>query len=472
MNKQSNSSGLPRNQQSIRNFTAPRANASNNTSTEVAKRKRADNLLHKEGNPTSKLKLTSNPPKSSQSRAKADDDVNRKLDSNGDKLDEVLRAIHGFNNRVDSIEERVMINSENICDAGQRLNYLEQRLLNPQMEINGLDASDVPNHLLREEVIKFIIECGISINPEHVIESYKFNRTIKGQQSTIIIVTFMHEAIKRRVITEKIRNDKRNGNRQVFFSDVLTKTNRQILMQARQLKKSQRIFSAWTISGEVFIKTHENSEKFKVTSIEQLSSLNQSDDRGINSDESEYEMITHTRPSSSNADAISNQATSHSTSFNFNKSAEVTNKKLSSQEQSSAQIFNYRPSVLLRPSSIGNNTKKLLIPKPSALRISNNPPVTTNNSSNAANNSTIPANNSATPANNSSIFVKNSSNPANNSSVPANNSTTGVNNVSNMPTTPLMGCDSPLIPSQATVHLHEDLLLNFTNATGQEENDM
>lgn len=396
-------------------------------------------------------------------------DNTRKLDSNGNKLDELLRGFASLNSRFEDIETRVSINSENIFDAGQRLNYLEQKALNSQMEINGLDATNVPYQVLKSEVIKFITDLGISVNPEHIVEVNKFFRTIGGNQQTIIIVTFMHEAIMRRVLMDKIKIDKQKGNCQVFFSDVLTRTNRQIFMAARQLKKQNQIFSAWTASGEIYIRTHEQSNKIKISSIEQLNEYNGNEQY---SDESEYESIVYKRNPSHPQAHCSNQMTppaiSSTKPFMFTpKTAQDPRNK--NQGTTSAQVFNYpatNKAQCLRPSILGNR-----INPPNNISANNSSKNVTANNLSSINSTANNLSSINTTANNLS-FINNTANNSSSKTTAASNSETrqsysqqkdpvNPSNTHQPQDSSLMLYDTPTLTASDGDHASNQMLLQF-----------
>lgn len=446
------------NQRSITNYVTPKQNIP----VTVVKRKRSDNVIHRQGNPHPSIRAAANGV--TQSRAgpsKQIDDVvadnNKKLESNGSKLDALLQAFNNFNGRVDDVEARVNLNTENIADAGQRLNVLEQKSLNNQMEISGIDASNVQYSGLRIEVINFITSLGIDINPEHIVDVYKFNRSVRGSPRSIIIVTFIHETIKRRVITEKIKLDRANGNCQVYFSEVLTRTNRQILMAARQLRKQRLIFSTWTVSGEVFIKTHEGSEKIRIYNTEQLDDFKPQAD--YNSDESTYETVIQNRHS--------NPKTAHhqpplATQKNTATYPLTFSPKISHEPRK--KNFQRETSGIAQESLNGASTSSTTRPATQATP-SSSPVKTTANTklknTTANNNSTnLSANNpSISTANNPSINTANnqSINTANNQT-PAHsvNQQAQINNFSS--SNSLMLYDTPVTQTQGAELDDEDLL--------------
>lgn len=453
-----------------------------NGATEALKRRRADTVIHKQGNPHPSLrgtnvnnaqlkKKTSAPAKNVNNLDDVVVDNNRKLDSNGMKLDEVLRGIATFNNRFEEIESRVNVNSDNISDAGLRLNYLEQKTLNCQMEISGIDATNVPSHALKNEVTKFIIDMGITVNSEHIVDAYKINRTIRGNQQTIIIVTFIHEAIKRSVIRNKIRIDKQNGNCHVYFSDVLTRTNRQILMEARQLKKRCQIFGAWTFSGEIFIKAHEQSKRIKISTLEQLYDYSGIAEQANNdSDESEYESVVQTRKPTPLQAQISNHvvppALFHGQAKPNSLAPKMTqDPKNNSMQGTYAQSLNYPANTPLLNDLTANNSSK----------------------NNTANNllNVLTANNSLSTkntANNSSSII----NTANNLSSVNN---TGKNSITQTPTGPpgqrahssntyqpanssLMLYDTPTVIAPVDDPMTDQMLVDLVGDNGAQDLDI
>lgn len=465
---QSTRGGSTTNQRSITTYTTPKQSNIPIAAAEVVKRKRTDITIHKQGNPHPTIRAAANEATQPQagSSMKINDvvaDNNRKLDANGTKLDALLRGFDNFKSRVDEVEARVNLNSNNIADAGQRLNLLEQKSLNNQMEISGIDASKVPYSALRVEVTKFITSLGITLNPEHVVDVSKFNRTMRGAPRTIVIVTFIHEAIKRRVITEKIKLDRANGNCQVYFSEVLTKINRQIFMEARHLKKQKIIFSVWTASGEVFIKTHEGSERTRILSVEQLSELKQQEE--YNSDESTYESVIQNRHVNPRNSQIPNTMATPKNNdvqpFVFSPKLTYEPRKMNFQRETSVQAFNYSNSnaqgSLTQPSTSSSalahtsSSDKITANNPTLLTANNSSKITANNPSNiTANNSSHITANNPTPTNN----VNQQAHPGHINKSPSMNS--------------LMQCDTPLIPTQVTGNDGHDFLLDLTGAANSE----
>jgi hypothetical protein len=94
-------------------------------------------------------------------------------------------------------------------------------------------------------------------------------RNVKGESIPILIIVFIHEAVKDRVMRQKIIADK--GKKvTIYFNNVLSSLNRQIYAEARKLVREKKIFRTWTVGGDVFIAREEGDYKQKITSVDHL----------------------------------------------------------------------------------------------------------------------------------------------------------------------------------------------------------
>jgi hypothetical protein len=247
------------------------------------KRRRVDHKLHtnKYQQPYSRQPQHNNDHPQYQKRRD-----NGSVAENGRKLDIILDQIASFQTNLSKLESRV---DDDFNKHELRINALEQKSLNAQMEITGLDSNDVPANKMRDAVIVFFNELNIKIDERDLYDVYKITRRSKDILLSVIIVKFSSEYVKRRIIKEKIESDKKIGTPSVYFSDVLTKYNRKVLMEARQLKKKGIIVNAWSMHGEIFISPHHDANKIKIMSLSHLHDLCENLNVDV-SEESEYEM--------------------------------------------------------------------------------------------------------------------------------------------------------------------------------------
>lgn len=190
------------------------------------------------------------------------------------KLDRILSIVEKNDKRVDEVESQLMRHEENFSDVDHRLNEIERARCNMKMEITGLNfPRDTPRHLIKPVVCEFLHKSNIAFNELEIVDTYAFRRRIRNDEQTCIIVTFLHEAIKNRIITDKIRHDKNNQVVNVFFSHVLTKAQRHLLLNARRAVREKKLIKAWSMSGNVFVVKNPEEGKILLLSYSHLIDL-------------------------------------------------------------------------------------------------------------------------------------------------------------------------------------------------------
>lgn len=347
-NKRSQSQG--NNQPTIRQYmNAPQVASS--SSYDSMKRKRTDDKIHRQGNAVPRLRT----PTIHNSSVPYNDSSQQQLNAtfeNGRKLDYLLDGFKDFNQRFLNVETRVTANEGNLADVDRRINMLEQKSLNSRMEISGLNHPSFNPSTMKTGVFQYIVHLGIEISENQITDAFQVNRKYGNVTRSIIIVEFLHESIKKRIMREKIQHDKQQQIAPtIFFSDVLTKMNRHIFMEARQLKKQKLIHSAWTIGGEIYIRQSENQNKIKVFDLNHLrqccSEYNDED-----SVCSEYEAVMNQRRNENNQplshqhgetrseQSRSSQHTQHSQQPPQTSMFQLSNPKLLSSKSSTNGVTN------------------------------------------------------------------------------------------------------------------------------------
>jgi hypothetical protein len=202
---------------------------------------------------------TETPPK----KGKSDNAVGVSNDRVYAKLEEILNIAK--NNQSD-----IRGNKDHLYEVDYRLNALEQANLNASIEINGLRIPDnADSHIVMQSIISFMQTSSIAMKDHELVDAFTVPRVIGGTQSKVIIAVFLHPAIKGRIMREKMMKDK-GKQVTVFFNNVLTKINRAIFMTARKCVKERKLFRAWSLNGEVYVKKSEQEDRIKVSSMEHL----------------------------------------------------------------------------------------------------------------------------------------------------------------------------------------------------------
>lgn len=190
------------------------------------------------------------------------------------KLDKILAMLEKNDQRVDNVEAQLERHDENFCDVDNRLNELEQAKCNAKMEVSGLD---VPLRLDRAGVKSFFCEflhsINIAVNEMEVADTFVVTRRTRNVEKKVLIVTFLHEAIKNRIMSSKIQHDRNSQETSVFFGHVLTRPNHKLFMVARQAKRDGKLSRVWVFNGNVFVKKLNDDNRVKLINLDHLSYL-------------------------------------------------------------------------------------------------------------------------------------------------------------------------------------------------------
>lgn len=227
------------------------------------------------------------------------------------RIDVVLDKLDRHEARFQTVEEKLNFHNENLVDVGYRLNQIEQAKLNSKMEVSGLlFESNATRQQLKENFTDFLSRLEIEYNSSEIVDVYPTVRKLRSGDKNFLIVTFIHESIKNRVMNEKIQHDKaiKSEPITVYFGNVLTRANHQLLMSARNAVKGKKLARAWSMSGEIFIQITQQAGKIKITDIGHLNFI--IDEQARNNDPqnnpSTYSSIVRAPPSTSAAAISSN----------------------------------------------------------------------------------------------------------------------------------------------------------------------
>lgn len=103
---------------------------------------------------------------------------------------------------------------------------------------------------------------------------YMKKKEVNKSYSSPILVSFSTTGIKQEIL-QRVRlvrkqSLKSNTYSRIYYNERLTKSNQEILFQARSLLKDRKIISTWTFKGDVYIKKELTSLPMKIISLNQL----------------------------------------------------------------------------------------------------------------------------------------------------------------------------------------------------------
>lgn len=200
-------------------------------------------------------------------------DVCRGLSAINQKLTYMQQSIENNNHLIATTSQRSVHNEKRINGIAQSNQFLHQNRLNDRMEITNFSpttfnmATDI-----KPQVIAFLRSMQIDVEPVEVANAFVMRKkTAQGERVSIIVV-FIHEAIKSRVMKRKFSMKSGSANN-CYFNDVLTPSNRKIMFEARRMKKEGKFAVAGTLNGQIYVKKSSDGEKIFINSLCELEEL-------------------------------------------------------------------------------------------------------------------------------------------------------------------------------------------------------
>ena len=166
-------------------------------------------------------------------------------------------------------------NEESIAALQSANNFLEQSRLNDRIEISGLAdlAASTNKSEYRCLILKLFREWKIELEKIEIADAYSITRKDReGRDKSFVIVVFIHEAVKNRIMSAKM-NSKMPQLKKIYFNDVLTHHNRSLLYEARQRRNAGQFTKVGTINGKPFVKKSLNGLKIYIQNVTELEGI-------------------------------------------------------------------------------------------------------------------------------------------------------------------------------------------------------
>lgn len=190
------------------------------------------------------------------------------MGSSFEEMKSEFRILVGtINDALPTLVKRLDLLERASYDFSTMFNNLEQKFLNAKMDIHGLETKNGID--VRVTVFEYIESLGIAISRHELLDAYEFTWKRQHKEQRVIRVTFAHERVKSRIIREKIQRSKREETI-IFFNDVLTSTNRKILMEGKRLQKETAIRDIKFLHGNIFVFRDATWNKILVKSVTEL----------------------------------------------------------------------------------------------------------------------------------------------------------------------------------------------------------
>lgn len=207
----------------------------------------------------------------------------KSMNFNSNKLDDVLEKLNDMECDIKKINEKQnMLEAENenlklkIKHLENSIDDIEQYSRNKNIQVDGIPVQKDEN--LREMIQELSKKIDVNIKKEDIDAIHRVpTRSTKNPEP--IIVQFLTRQMKEDIIA-KSRGSNLNTNdlgmncsKTIYINDHLSKTKKQLMYEARQLKKSKEYKFIWSRNGKIFVRKTETSNIININTFDDLQKI-------------------------------------------------------------------------------------------------------------------------------------------------------------------------------------------------------
>ena len=192
----------------------------------------------------------------------------------------VSRAMEATLARMTALESELATTKTRLAEAEQRLEEVDQRERRNCVIISGIpEKKDESTDGLVMDVSR---AAGLELSPDSIDRSHRLGRANPGKARPIL-VRFTGANARQRLFDKRkeLSADKVTGHptltrsviSKTFISESLSPKNQHLLYVARQLKKRNLIWAAYTTNGRVKVKKTDSETAKHVCDIEDLAGM-------------------------------------------------------------------------------------------------------------------------------------------------------------------------------------------------------
>ena len=184
------------------------------------------------------------------------------------------REIQRLTSRVDHLEQYTR--RENVIISGLKTDhrtYASAATGAVSSETNE-NAPNNEQQSLEEQVIAFLDTVNVQIESSEISACHTL-KTKDKSKPPLIVMRFVNRKSKVRIMKAAALNRRALRQRDVFINEHLTAKNAAIFREARTLLRNHQIIGTWTKNCTVFVKHIDDRHQARVTSIHELSDLQQ-----------------------------------------------------------------------------------------------------------------------------------------------------------------------------------------------------
>lgn len=211
-------------------------------------------------------------------------DLEESLNYNNGKLDDMIQSMSMFQSTLNKMAEKQEILEKENKDLKIRVEELEismddlqQYTRNKNIQIDGIIK--VKDENLKDIVIAIGEKVNLTIQNNDIDAIHRVPTRSKINPEPIIVQFLsrqMKESIVQKVKSTTITTKDLNINgieKQIYVNDHLTTKKKELMYEARQLKKAKNYKFLWSKNGKIFIRKNETSTVISLNNLDDLKKI-------------------------------------------------------------------------------------------------------------------------------------------------------------------------------------------------------
>lgn len=204
-------------------------------------------------------------------------EIEKSLTFNSEKIDDFINEMKEMREKQDTLMKENMELKEKVKTMEHAVEEMEQYSRNRNIQIDGIPIQKDEN---LEEMVKVISkEIDVEINNGEIDVVHRIPTRSKKHPEPIIVQFTTRR--KRDEMIQKGKEKKINTTtfnlsgptNDVYINEHLTKQRKQLVYEAKQIKKAKNYKFVWTKGGKVFIRKNETSNIIQLHTLEDLEKI-------------------------------------------------------------------------------------------------------------------------------------------------------------------------------------------------------
>ena len=203
-------------------------------------------------------------------------DIKNSMSHVDSKLNRMVEVMRKMNNRVTKLETRSrelvecvktqqkeIVVLRNRCETNDRISRLNKVILN----FAAIDTTDQNYRGKVRSILHDVLKLSPTITDHIFISQF-------GKSKNTVLLDLPSTAVKAAIFRSRADLRDNDNYKELSVNEFLSKKGSEIMKVARQMKKQKRIYTAFSMNGQVYVKLKSEDEKRLISNLDDLANLN------------------------------------------------------------------------------------------------------------------------------------------------------------------------------------------------------